>query len=142
MKAVIRINGTQGLQEPVPDEIELVTDGVYCRTESGYEIHYQESEITGLYGTATTVRICPDGISVERSGVLNSRMDFVQGRSCSTLYETPFGSATLGVDTRRIYADMNDEGGELCIDYVVNMEHAVVMKNRLTMNVRPRVGEC
>lgn len=138
MKAVISIWGTQGLQETEPDEIELVTDGVYCRTEEGYEIHYQESEITGLYGTATTVQIRPDGITVERSGMLNSKMEFKQGGSCSMLYDTPYGAATLGVDTRKIYADLNDEGGELYIDYVVNMEHAVVMKNRLKMNVRPR----
>ena len=138
MKALITISGMQGLQEPEPDEVELVTDGVYCRTEEGYEIHYQESEITGLYGTATTVQIRPDGITVERSGVLNSKMEFRQGKTCSMLYDTPYGAATLGVDTKKIYADMNDAGGELCIDYVVNMEHAVVMKNRLTMKVRPR----
>ena len=138
MNAVITITGVQGISRADSDTVELVTDGIYCRTEEGYQIRYLESEITGLMGTATTVDINPNEIVVERKGVLNSKMVFRTGEKSSFLYDTQFGGATLGVDTRKIDAVFDDNGGELSIDYVVNMEHAVVSRNKLNMSVRLR----
>ena len=138
MNAVITITGMQGVTQPDADTVELVTDGIYCRTEEGYQIRYLESEITGLMGTATTVDINPNEIVVERKGVLNSKMVFRTGEKSSFLYDTQFGSATLEVETRKINAALDDFGGELSIDYVVNMEHAVVSRNKLNMSVRLR----
>ena len=138
MNAVISISGVQGVHADEQDLIEFVTDGVYSRTESGYEINYRESELTGLYGTLTRIKVCPDSVTVERSGALTSTMVFRQGESSRFLYETPYGSATMGIKTRRINASMDDDGGELRIDYVVNMEHAVVSRNKLIMSVRPK----
>ena len=137
MKAVITISSVQKVPEIDADTIELVTDGVFCRYDSSYELHYQESELTGLEGTATTVRILPDCIIVERNGSVTSSIRFKQGERYSFLYDTPFGAATLGVDTVRVYADVGDSGGEICIDYVLNMEHAVVTENKLIIKIKP-----
>lgn len=138
MNAVITITGIQGLSQPDADTVELVTDGIYCRTESGYQVRYLESEITGLMGTATTVDINPDEVVVERKGVLNTKMVFRMGEKVNFLYDTRFGAATLGVDTRKIYAEFDDDGGEMSIDYVVDMEHTVVSRNKLNMSVKLR----
>ena len=138
MNAVIKITGVQGFMQPDAETIELMTEGVYCRTEDGYQVYYTESEITGLQGTTTSVFISPDGITVERRGMLNSKMVFRQGEQSRFLYETRFGAATMGVDTRRIDASFDDFGGELRIDYVVNMEHTVASRNTLTMRVKLR----
>lgn len=138
MKAVITIAGTQGMMESGNDTVELVTDGIYTKTGRGYAIKYLESELTGLEGTTTTVEINDDdSVTVERRGTLNVVMAFRKGEKSNFLYDTQFGSATLGFDTRNIIAKFNDRGGELLIDYVVNMEHAVVSRNMLRMSVRP-----
>ncbi len=138
MKALITISGVQGIVGTDDDEIELITDGIYSRTDDGFKLSYLESEITGLAGTRTTVEIKPDGVCVERKGTLNTRMVFREGEKSSFLYDTQFGSATLELDTRKINARLDDKGGELSIDYVLNMEHAVVSQNRLSMSVKPR----
>ena len=138
MRAVITITGVQGFMQPDAETIEFVTDGVYCRTETGYQIYYVESELTGLEGTTTTVEIAPDAVTVERKGMLNSRMIFRQGEKTRFLYDTKFGSATMGVDTRSVSADFDDYGGKLSIDYVVNMEHTVASRNTLNMSVKLR----
>lgn len=138
MDAVIKISGVQGLVGGTPETVELITDGLYSRTERGFEISYEESELTGLFGTATRVEVSPDGVTVERKGTLNTKMEFKPGEHCNFLYDTQFGAAVLGVDTRKINAELDDHGGELCIDYVVNMEHAVVSRNKLIMSVKTR----
>ncbi len=138
MNAVIKITGIQGFMQPDADTFEFVTDGVYCRTEDGYQIFYRESELTGLEGTCTTVDITSDAISVERKGMLNAKMVFREGEKDRFLYDTRFGAATMGIETRRIRASFDDLGGELSIDYVVNMEHTVASRNTLKMSVKLR----
>ncbi|MDO4816411.1 MAG: DUF1934 domain-containing protein [Bacillota bacterium] len=138
MKALITVTGVQNLQDSGDDSIELITDGIYTKIPDGYAVKYAESELTGLSGTTTTVEIEPESVAVERKGTLNMRMEFKEGHKTSFLYDTQFGSATLCIETRKIVADFNEKGGEMCIDYVVNMEHAVVGKNKLKMSVRPR----
>ena len=52
--------------------------------------------------------------------------------------DTRFGSATMGIETRKVAASFDDYGGDLSIDYVVNMEHTVASRNKLNMSVRLR----
>ena len=136
MRALITVSGIQDFNGTADDTVELVTDGVYTRTEHGFEIYYLESELTGLAGTATRVEVRPGSVTVERAGTLNACMEFKPGQKSCFLYDTQFGSATLEVETRKINADLDDFGGELCIDYVVNMEHTVSSKNKLKISVK------
>lgn len=136
MRALITVSGIQGIAGDDTDTIELVTEGYYTRSENGFEMYYLESELTGLDGTATRVVVEPDRVTVERSGTLNACMVFIPGQKSSFLYDTRFGSATLEVETKKINARLDDFGGELCIDYTVNMEHTVSSKNQLKISVK------
>lgn len=139
MNAVITIKSTQGLEYAKSDEIEFVTDGEYLHDESGTLIKYMESELTGLKGTETAVSVRGNEVIVRRRGMLNSRMEFREGEKSRFLYDTQFGSATLSVDTRKIKTRMDPTGAEIQIDYIVDMDHAVVSRNSLKLNVK-RVG--
>lgn len=135
-QAVISINSIHCCEEREEDSVEFTTDGVYSfRDGTGY-ICYLESEVTGLEGTETRVEIHPDAVVVDRRGSITSRMVFRRGEKNSFQYETPFGMATLGMDTKRIRHSFNEEGGNMEIDYVLNVEHALIERNRLTLNVR------
>lgn len=137
--AVIKIKSTQGLEFAKSDEIEFITDGEYQHDESGTLIRYMESELTGLTGTETAVSVRGKEIIVRRRGTLNSRMEFREGEKSRFLYDTQFGSATLSVDTRKIRTRSDPTGCDIQIDYVVDMDHAVVSRNSLNLNVK-RVG--
>lgn len=136
MNAVITIKSTQGFEFARPDEIEFVTDGEYLHDESGSIIRYMESELTGLTGTETAVSVKGNEVIVRRRGTLNSHMEFREGEKSRFLYDTQFGSATLSVDTRKIKTRMDPTGAEIQIDYVVDMDHAIVSRNSLKLNVK------
>lgn len=137
--AVIKIRSTQGLECAKADEIEFITDGEYQHDESGTLIKYMESELTGLSGTETAVSIRGNEVIVRRRGMLNSHMEFREGEKSRFLYDTQFGSATLSVDTKKIKTRSDPTGCEINIDYIVDMDHAVVSRNSLNLNVK-RVG--
>ena len=131
----ISMNTIHGYDEPDAESVEFSTDGLYFFEDGVGCMSYQESEVTGLEGTRTSVTILPDQVVVDRDGTVKSRMIFKEGSKSSFLYSTPFGQATMGVDTRRIRQSVNESGGQVEIDYVVDMEHAVVSRNRFQITV-------
>ena len=133
---IIDVHATHNYGEDNSDTIEFTTDG-YFTTEDGVRcITYSESEVTGMQGTRTSVFVMDDKVVVDRDGVVTSRMEFTEGGKSKFLYRTPFGNATLGINTRKIRKDLSDCGGKLEIEYVLDMDHAVASKNRLSLEVR------
>lgn len=131
---IISIKGLQNDGEE-DNEIELVTDGQFAFENGEGELSYMESELTGLEGTKTSFMISPMGIVLTREGNLNSRMVFEKGRKHEFLYDTPFGATTMGVDTKNIKVDLDEHGGELDIEYIIDFQHAVVGYNTFKINV-------
>ena len=89
-----------------------------------------------MEGTKTSFEISPLGVIMTREGKLNSRMVFEEGKKHNFLYETPFGATTMGVNTKSISIDLNENGGDMEIDYVVDFQHSIVGRNMFKINVR------
>ena len=137
---IISIKGTQSLPQGESDAVELVTEGKYSFRDGHGELSYMESELTGMKGTRTSFIFTPEQVVLSREGTLTSRMVFREGSKNTFLYDTPFGSATMGLDTHKIHSNMGPRGGEMEIDYVVDFDHAVVGRNKFRINVREQGG--
>ena len=134
----ISINSIHSYDQEDEDRLEFSTDGHYYFDGENGCLTYMETEVTGLEGTRTSVIVMPDQVVVDRDGLVTSRMIFREGLRDAVQYSTPFGAATLGIDTRRIRHHMDENGGQLEIDYVVDMEHAVASRNRFQITVTGR----
>lgn len=133
---IISIRGKQ-LGEDGPDEMELVTAGRLVRDErGGFTVSYQESELTGLEGTTTVVRIDGPRVTLLREGTVNSQMVFEEGRKHLSMYETPYGALSVGINTRRMRSTVGEAGGELEIDYAIEIDNLLAGQNFFRMNVR------
>ena len=133
---IISIKGMQSCGEDGDDAAEFVTDGQYSYADGCGTLSYMESELTGLEGTRTSLTFDPRRMIIEREGTVNMRMIFEPGQRHTFLYETPYGTATMAVDTRCVRAELNEHGGELEIDYVVNFDNAAVGRNSFSISVR------
>ncbi|MDD6160930.1 MAG: DUF1934 domain-containing protein [Oscillospiraceae bacterium] len=137
---IISIKGKQ-INENGPDEMELVTAGQLSRDEQGgITVSYQESELTGMEGTTTVVRIEGSRITLLREGATNSQMIFEVGRRHLSMYETPYGSLSVGINTSRIKNAMGECGGDLEIDYAIEIDNLMAGRNFFSMNVRRDSG--
>ena len=127
-----------GVQQGVngPDAMELVTAGQYGQDEKETLLTWQESELTGMEGTKTSLRVQPRGVVLSREGALNTRMEFEEGRKRYFLYETPWGWATMGLTTRRSVNRRGALGGEIGMDYSVDMDDTIVGRNRFFIRVQ------
>ena len=133
---IISIKGLQNSPDSGENAIELVTDGTFSYENGKGSFSYMESELTGLDGTKTTFDIDPMGIIMTREGTMNSQLVFQEGKKHNFLYETPYGATTMGVNTKRVTVDLNEHGGDMEIDYLVDFQHSVVGHNMFKINVR------
>lgn len=134
---IISIKGKQLYAEGSPEEMELVTSGTLKHNgQGGYTVSYQETELTGLQGTTTRLHIDGGRVTLLREGNINSQMVFEEGRRHLSMYETPYGALSIGVNTRRMRSTLDEAGGDLEIDYAIEIDNLVAGQNMFRMNVK------
>ena len=119
-----------------PDSLQLVTAGQYGVDSDQICMTWEESELTGMEGTRTSSTVQPKTVVLSREGKTNTTMEFQEGKKSYFLYETPFGSATMGLDTRRIRSSFDFHGGDMEIEYTVDMDQTIVGRNRFYIQVK------
>ena len=121
---VLAIRGRQNYEDQEPDVIELTTDGTMEFRDGGWDICYEESELTGLSGVTTTFRVEPQQVILTRTGRLHSQMVFRLGQTHESLYQMEFGALMISVTARQVFFDIMPEGGSIDLAYEIEIEHS------------------
>ena len=120
----LSIRGRQTYQDQEPEIIELMTDGTMEFVNGGWDISYEESELTGLAGVTTTFRVEPGKVTLTRKGTLNSTMVFQENVVHESLYHMPFGALMLSVKATSVFFDIVPDGGVIDLSYQINIENS------------------
>ena len=121
---VLTICGKQFYDEQESEVIELVTEGTLEPIDGGWEICYEESNLTGMEGVTTTFRIEKDQITLTRTGRLQSQMVFRVGVLHQSLYQMEFGALIITVCATSIQWDVNGNGGTVDLTYGIDIEQS------------------
>ena len=120
---VLSIQGRQQYADQEPEIIELVTEGWMEFRDGGWDISYEESELTGLAGVTTTFRVEPGRVLLDRKGALNSQMIFEEGVAHDSLYQMAFGALMITVKATSVFYDIVPDGGTIDLVYHINIEN-------------------
>ena len=121
---VLAIRGSQKYADQEPEVIELTTEGWMEFRNGGWDISYEESELTGLAGVTTTFRVEPGKVILERTGNLRSRMVFEKDVPHDSLYQMAFGTLMLTVCAKYLYFDIVPDGGVIDLLYSIDIENS------------------
>jgi uncharacterized beta-barrel protein YwiB (DUF1934 family) len=130
IKGIYNVDGS-------PDTVELLTCGRFYRRNNSYWLSYDESETTGFEGHKTTLRIEDGKVTMRRSGVSESQLVIQQGIRHQCLYDTGFGSITVGVNGRAVKSTLDDNGGTVDFSYSMDINTALTSENRVIIEVKP-----
>ena len=133
---IISIRGLQEQDGEAGDPLTLVTPGRYYRKNDSYYISYEESELTGLAGTRTTLRVKPDFVKLVRTGLYPSELQFELGKRHMSLYHTEYGDLSIVVSTNHIRNTLTDDGGDLDVQYTVEVANTPVGVNHLSLTIK------
>ena len=118
----LSLRGCQRYMDQEPDVIELVTEGTMEFRDGGWDVTYNESELTGLAGVTTNFRIEHDKVILTRTGRLNSQMIFQLGVKHDSLYQMDFGALLITVCAKQISAEIGSTGGTVDLIYSIEIE--------------------
>ena len=135
---VLSIRGRQTYLDQEPEIIELVTEGVLEELDSGWELSYEESDLTGMAGVTTTFRIEPGKITLTRTGKLNSEMVFQEGVVHESLYKVEFGALMLSVCASKISTQLSADGGVVDLVYSIEIEQTAAGTIDYHLEIRPK----
>lgn len=139
-QVIISIKAHQLYDGREPDCMELVSAGTLEQTAEGYDISYQESELTGLEGTTTVLQVRERQVTLLRQGEVNSVMVFEEGRQHVSVYDTPMGALAISVNTRRMRSELGPNGGDIEIQYSIDVDNAATGLNLFQIHVAKPMG--
>ncbi len=134
---VITLRGKQLYEDMKPEAIELVTEGVMHWEGDCCTLTYLETELTGMGSTKTIIQACGEEVTMMREGEVYSQMVFRQGKRHLSVYRTLYGEMTIGVHARHVMVDLDENGGDLELDYDIEMDHVLTGRNVFSIHVEP-----
>lgn len=138
---LLSIASTQQFEGCEPEHIDLMTQATLYEKNGKYYITYEESELTGLQGTRTMVKMDGTTVSMIRSGTYPSELLFAEGQRHVGLYQTEFGALTISTHTAELENSIGENGGELKIAYTIEVDNSMVGHHQFSMTVVPNQGE-
>lgn len=135
-KVWLSISGTIKDEED-KEKLEFLTEGDLYKESNRSCITYEESEVSGMEGTITTVCVDSQKVSVIRLGTTNSIMEFERGKRNLTWYSTPYGDVTMGILTKDVFVNYNEakEPTKVSIDYNIEIEGVTNSQNILNIKI-------
>ena len=133
---IISVRGTQTATNQDANELELVTEGRYYKKGDTYFITYKESEVTGMEGTTTTLKVADGVVTLMRFGSVNSQLIFEKGQKHVSHYDTMQGAFTVGVFANEVNIKVDDTGGEIRVDYELEIDNNKTGETDFRMHIR------
>ncbi len=135
-KVVVTVVGTQTDASGGQDRIELVTEGT-CQEKNGVQyVTYRESEVSGMEGTTTLLKVFDSHFAVIRMGAVEHKQEFIAGEKSYSTYVTPFGAMKMSVFTRRLELALAHGTGSLSADYELEINGQWQSSNTLSVTIR------
>lgn len=133
-KAVISLRSFNDLD--TEDVIEVVTPGEFLVTDNGFKAIYEETELSGMSGTTTTLTMLDDMLVLEREGNISAKMDFKKGETSVSLYNTPYGVLDLQIHTEDLDVNINENGGDITAEYSMELAGQPPITTKLAVKVK------
>lgn len=115
-------------------EIEFFAEGSYIEKNGIIFITYKETELSGMEGTTTTLKIADKSLSVIRFGSHDSKLEFKQGEQTLTNYHTPYGNIEIIIDTHILDMNLQPEGkSNIYLKYSLQTNAEETLMNEVTI---------
>jgi len=137
MKNVIMtIIGTQRDAQGEENRIELITVGHYYKKNGVQYIVYKDSEVSGLEGVTTMLKVYDQYMVLVRSGSVKCTQEFHLGEKSRSTYVTPYVTLEMGILTKDINLAFSNLAGNIHICYELEINGQWQSTNTLSISVR------
>lgn len=135
---LLSIRGLQFGGETDSEKIETIIFGEYYKRGDSHYILYQELLEGEQMPVKNIVKLKDREMELTRRGLVNVHMVFAESRKNMSNYETPFGSILVGIDTKRVCVQEQEQEITVEVDYALEMNYEFVSDCTITMKIRSK----
>lgn len=136
-KVIVKIKSEQINENGEKDIMEFISEGKLYNKNNNIYVTYEESEITGMENTTTTIKVQDDEVTIKRFGKNNSTMVFGKDKRYIVKYETTQGIFNMEIITSDINISINEENKiNIYVNYKIKIDGLFEGKNTININVK------
>jgi uncharacterized beta-barrel protein YwiB (DUF1934 family) len=117
-------------------KIDISTEAEWFEKNGSTFIVYHETEVSGMEGSKTMLKIHGDTITMTRFGATNSKIVYDVNHPMRSAYNTPYGTFEMSVFTEKLDYKLEELSGYIHIDYNMALEGVSNSKNQLRISIR------
>lgn len=119
------------------EPIEVVSAGTYYLKDGKHYIFFEEVA-EGIPGvTKTQIRLTgKETLEVMKKGISNMHMVFEKGKTNRCLYKTPFGELDLGICTRELLVDEQQDNINIQAEYAMDVNYEPLAECTIKIHIR------
>ena len=135
---MISIVGEQKV-EGQDDRIEVITEGKYMMKNVHVLINYKEydEDLPDKF-LNNLVKVENETVTISRKGPLSSQLILEKGKRHQCMYQTIAGTLSIGVFTKTLNNNLNENGGSLEVIYTLDFNSDLVSENRFKIDIEKK----
>ncbi|AHF08300.1 hypothetical protein DESME_15615 [Desulfitobacterium metallireducens DSM 15288] len=134
--ARIQVKGIQVYPDGREDKQDSQVMGSFYKRQGDYYIVYQESEVTGMVGVSTALRVEKNKLTLNRMGAAEQRQIFEKDVLHHSTYVTPFASFYLGALAEEMEISLTELGGHITLKYKLFADDKKISQNTLMILIK------
>ncbi|GAF25642.1 DUF1934 domain-containing protein [Neomoorella thermoacetica] len=133
---LVKVRGTQTNDLGEQDSIELITEGRFFIRDQHYYILYNETCLSGMEGTTTSLKVEPRRVTLNRMGTAEQKTTFETGILNYSFYVTPYGTMRISVLPSKVEVDLTERGGSINLEYELQVGQEKISNNQLEITIQ------
>ncbi|MBC8015198.1 MAG: DUF1934 domain-containing protein [Sporomusaceae bacterium] len=133
---VVKVIGIQRDAQGGESRIELTAAGHYYEKNDVKYIVYKDTEISGLDGVTTMLKVYDQYVVLVRMGSVKQQQEFRLGTKSQSTYVTPYVTMEMGILTQSIELALDGPAMNIHICYELELNGQWQSTNTLSISVR------
>ena len=121
------------------DRIEVLTEGKSMMKNGHFFINYKEydEDLPDKFFN-NLVKVEDETVTISRKGPLSSQLILEKGKRHQCMYQTIAGTLSIGVFTKTLNNNLNENGGSLEVIYTLDFNSDLVSENRFKIDIEKK----
>ena len=116
--------------------VELITKGLYTLEGEKHILEYDESQLSGLEDTVTTMTVEDGVITMSRRGQFSTEFIFKSNQLFKGSYQTPYGNIIVDIFPTLVDYKIKDGSGKIDLEYTLDIGGESTV-NQIMVNFGP-----
>ena len=137
-EVLITIRGLQAGPETDGEPIEMIVPGEYFYKNNKHYLLYEEVMEGETKTTKNRIKLSTGHMELTKSGMVSVHMSFEENVKNITHYYTPYGSLTMGIDTKKVDIQESENEMHISVEYGLDMNQEFVADCDIHIDVKSR----